>query len=48
MEKTQMAKLYDMKVKATDNYCLQKALNSQIYLFQDRERTVREDKKMKQ
>ena len=48
MEKTQVAKLYDMKVKAADNYCLQKAFNSQIDLFQERERIVREDKKMKQ
>ena len=46
MDKTQVAKLYDMKVKAADNYCLQKAFNSQIDLFQDKESILREDKKI--
>ena len=41
MEKTWVAKLYDMKVKVADNYCLQKAVNLQIDLFQDRERIVK-------
>ena len=37
-DKTQLAKLYDMKEKAADDFWLQTTLNKQIELVKDRER----------